>query len=100
MSAPWLRHPIEKWQHEISKASKAGLLECIDNLTMFRGIERETLMKMAKSTRSAGRHLDAMADHARYVADPKGETQRWYKRQLAAKKAARTRKRNTKRRAA
>ena len=89
----WLYHPIDEWQHELEKASKSGLLECIDNLMMFRGFTRESLMKMAKHARRAGRYHDAMAASARYQANPNAELARYMKRSKASKKAARAAKR-------
>jgi len=100
MNGPFLTQPIEKWQHEISKASKQGLLSAIDSLTWGRCYNREHLMKLAETAKRDGRHIDLMASYNRDQADPKAAGERWWKRKLAAKKAARTRKRNKKARAA
>lgn len=85
--------PLDHWQTELEKTSKAGLIELVERLLfIYSSTDRDGLLRMAQGARSMGRHLDAIKDSRAYVANPDRWLDSKIRQKAAAKKAARRRK--------
>ncbi len=84
--------PLDKWQVELRKASKNGLIERLEWVAFVRDWSREDCLKMAQVAKQQGRYIDAHEAHLKFMQDPRAAVDKAWKKSVAAKKAARRRK--------
>lgn len=86
--------PKDRWQTELEKVSRSGLLHLVHSLAFVHCITRDDMVKAARSAKTAGSADDAHKAYMRFMADPGKAIDESIRRARAAKKAARRRKRS------
>ncbi len=87
--------PMDKWEHELQKVGKTGLLELIDMLLFGRGYDRDQLLGMVVNARKYGRSMDQIARYRREALDPDKAIERRLRRSLKTLKAKRAVRKGT-----
>ncbi len=95
MILPGYIGPLEKWQVELRKASKSGILERLEWLIFVFNITPEKCLAIAKEAKKEGRWIDHHNAHLKFMQNPSAALEASVKRSKAAKKAARKRKKAT-----
>lgn len=95
--------PEPQWRHELHSASREGLammvrsLETTINALTGHPTDPAAMLRFVRDAKKHGRIISLSKRLDRFDADPEGETRKWMRRQQAAKKAARARKRSKRR---
>lgn len=90
--------PLDLWETEIEKLSHSGLVHMVKSMHTLLPFHRDRgdMLASVRSARKIGRSIDACHRYDKFKADPDAAIAASVRRQRAAKKAARRRKRASK----
>lgn len=88
--------PKDRWQVELAKVSKDGLVDLVEHFAAIFGVTRENMLKQCQQSRKWGRFQNGQKRMEAYRADPDKFIEQLARKSQAAKKAARQRKRRAK----